>query len=617
MIQLCITGSSFGQGDFKPVITDNLFPANSAALTGFAGAKLDASYKNRILAQDVNQLVEPFRHRNEDQCYQNEFWGKWFTSAVLAYSYRPEPKLKSILDQAVSGLLSTQTPDGYIGNYAKDKQLEGWDIWGTKYCMLGLLSYYDLTGDKNILIATCKLADYFIKELANKKTSIVKLGKYHGMASTSVLEPFCQLYSRTGEKRYLDLANEIVRQWEIPEGPQLISKSGVDVALRFPKPKNWFSPEQGLKAYEMLSCYEGLLELYRLTGKQEYRDVVERIWQNIRDNEINITGSGSSMECWFGGKQLQTMHIDRYQETCVTATWIKLSQQLLRLTGEAKYADAIEQSWYNALLGAMFLDGADWAKYSPLAGQRLQGPDVCGMVGLNCCVASGPRGLFTFPLTAVMSNKDGISVNFFAEGSYHLELAGGKQVEVIQQTDYPVSGNITIKVIPAEEKLLKLRIRIPQWSQNSTITINGQPVENVISGKYAEISRVWKPGDLVKLTVEMRGQIVRMGNLPEQIAIVRGPIVLSRDARLGKPDVDETIKPMIDKGGFVDLEPAGINQNGIWMKFKSPFTIETHQEGGTIKPTEITLCDFASAGNTLDDNSWFRVWLPQSFDPRK
>ena len=169
----------------------------------------------------------------------------------------------------------------------------------------------------------------------------------------------------------------------------------------------------------MMSCYEGLLELYRLTGKSEFREAVEKTWENIQHSEINITGSGAAMECWFDGKLHQDLPIMHYQETCVTVTWIKLSQQLLRLTGEAKYADAIELAYYNALLGAMRWDGSDWAKYTPLAGQRLEGSEQCGM-GLNCCTASGPRGLFTFPLTAVMSTNEGIQVNFYAEGSYNL-----------------------------------------------------------------------------------------------------------------------------------------------------------------------------------------------------
>ena len=615
LLQMTFTIHLMGQKTIKPAKNDTLFPAQSASMKGFVGEKLDASYQNRILAQDVNRLVEPFRNRTEDRCWQSEFWGKWFTSAVLAYRYRPEPQLKAKLDKAVSGLLSTQTPDGYIGNYAENKQLEQWDIWGRKYCMLGLLSYYDLTKDKNTLLAVKKLADHLIKELADKNALIVKKGNHHGMAASSVLEPICQLYSRTGDQRYLDFANEIVREWETPDGPQLISKSGIDVAKRFPKPQNWFGAEQGQKAYEMMSCYEGLLELYRLTGKAEYRDAVEKTWQNIFDTEINISGSGSGVECWFGGKRLQTMHIDHYQETCVTATWIKLSQQLLRLTGEVKYADAIEQTYYNALLGSMYTDGSDWAKYSPLAGRRLQGSEQCSM-GLNCCVASGPRGLFTLPLTAVMNEKDGICVNFFVDGNYNLLTPGGKPMEVIQQTDYPVSGNISIKMVVPKEEQLKIRIRIPVWSQQSTLAINGQPVENIVPGKFAEISRIWKSGDVISLMVDMRGRIVHMGELPENIAIVRGPIVLTRDARLGNPQVDETIKPVLDKDGFINLESAGTNQDGIWMKYKGSFMLESHKEAEN-KPVDITFCDYASAGNTLDEHSWFRVWLPQSFDPRK
>ncbi len=614
LLQL-IANQIFGQNAVKPVVDDYLIPATSAVIGGYVGDKLDASYQNRILVQDVNRLIEPFRNRTEDRCWQSEFWGKWFTSAILAYKYRPEPKLKSILDQAVSGLLSTQTPDGYIGNYADNKHLDQWDIWGRKYCMLGLLAYYDLTNDKKSILAVRKLADHLIKELSESKSLIVKKGNHHGMAASSVLEPICQLYSRTGDQRYLDFASEIVRQWETSDGPQLISKSGINVSERFPKPKNWFGPEQGQKAYEMMSCYEGLLELYRLTGKPEYLKAVEATWQSIFDTEINITGSGSSVECWFGGKHLQTMHIDHYQETCVTATWIKLSQQLLRLTGESKYADAIEQTWYNALLGAMFQDGADWAKYSPLAGKRLQGSEQCGM-GLNCCTASGPRGLFTLPLTAVMADKDGISINFFAEGSYKLQLPGGKSVEVVQQTNYPVSGNITVKVLLTKEEKIKVRIRIPEWSKQNQLSVNGEAVANVTPGSYAEISKTWKSGDAISLTTDMRGRIVRIGERPEYIAIVRGPIVLCRDARLGTPNVDETLYPIINKEGNINLEQVAINQGGIWMKFKSSFILESHQEGGT-KPQEITFCDFASAGNTLDEQSWFRVWLPQSYDPRK
>ena len=605
----------FAQAPVKVAVIDKLYNAQSATMGGFIGEKLNACYENRILAQDINRLVEPFRNRTETSCWQSEFWGKWFTSAVLAYRYHPEPRLKDILDKAVSELVATQTTEGYIGNYTEASKLEQWDIWGRKYCMLGLLAYYNITKDNKSLQAAKEVANNLMEELATKKILIVKKGNHRGMAATSVLEPICNLYAITKEKKYLEFAEEIVRQWETSEGPQLISKSGTNVSERFPKAQNWFGWEQGQKAYEMMSCYEGLLELYRLTGKEEYKKAVEKTWENINETEINIAGSGSSVECWFGGKNLQTLPIHHYQETCVTVTWIKLCQQLLRLTGDAKYADAIEQSFYNALLGAMKPDGTDWAKYSPLAGERLQGSEQCGM-GLNCCVASGPRGLFTIPLTAVMSEKEGLRVNFFVEGTYHLQTPGRQPAELIQQTTYPVSGNIILKLSIPKAENLTLRIRIPGWSKQSVLIINGEPVTKVIPGQYAEVRRIWKTGDSISVVLDMRGRLIHLGKLPESIAIVRGPIVLARDARLGGPNVDATIKPVTDNDGYFKLEPAGVNQNGIWMEFKAPFMLESHKEAVN-KPVSLLLCDYASAGNTNDETSWFRVWFPQSLDPRE
>ena len=597
------------------MISDRLTPAQSAKISGYTGEKLEASYQNRILAQDIDKLVYPFNNRTETSCWQSEFWGKWFTSAVLAYRYKPDTKLKTALDKAVKGLLQTQTPDGYIGNYADASHLQSWDIWGRKYCILGLLAYYDITGDKNTIDAAKKVADHLMKELLDKEVKIVKMGNHRGMAASSVLEPITLLYNRTKDLRYLNFAKEIVKEWETPDGPQLLSKAAVDVSNRFPKPKNWFGWEQGQKAYEMMSCYEGLLELYRITGNASYKEAVEKTWNNINEKEINIAGSGAAVECWFGGKALQTLPIAHYQETCVTATWIKLNQQLLRLTGESKYADAIEQTYYNALLGSMKPDGADWAKYSPLAGIRLEGSEQCSM-GLNCCVASGPRGLFTLPLTAVMGEQDGINVNFFAEGNYRLQTPAQQTAEIIQQTDYPATGNIGIKVSIPKNETFTLRVRIPAWSQRSLVSINGEALNGVTAGKYVEIKREWKSGDQIILSVDMRGRLVRLGELPENIAIVRGPIVLARDTRLGGPGVDEAAQPLANKEGYIDLEPTGNKTNGIWMQFKAPFLLESHKEAAAA-PVQLVLCDYASAGNTFDEQSHFRVWLPQLYDVAK
>lgn len=603
------------QKPVTPAVKDFLQVIEAPQLSGFIGKKLDDAYANRILTQDVGQLVRPFRDRTEASCWQSEFWGKWFTSAVLAYRYKPTLKLKAALDRAVTDLISTQTPDGYIGNYAPDKHLLAWDIWGRKYCMLGLIAYYDLTQNKQSLDAARKVADHLMKELSDKNALIVKMGNHRGMAASSVLEPITLLYTRTSDERYLNFAGEIVKEWETGDGPQLISKSNIAVGKRFPKPaKNWFGWEQGQKAYEMMSCYEGLLELYRVTGKANYLQAVENTWENIKSTELNIAGSGSAMECWFGGAAYQTLPIKHYQETCVTATWIKLSQQLLRLTGKAKYADAVEQTYYNSLLGSMFADGSDWAKYTPLSGERLKGSQQCSM-GINCCEASGPRGLFTLPLTAVMRTADGLSVNFFTAGKFTLITSGKQDIVLEQVTDYPVSGNIKMIVRLLKPEQFSIRVRNPEWSKQSSIMVNGEPVE-AETGNFISINRTWKNGDSINLSLDMRGRIFKSGTEGEYFAIVRGPVVLARDMRLGALDTDQSLNPVLAKDGYIDLQPVVDTSKTYWLLVKGSFNVESHAEGAA-KPIDVVLCDYASAGNTFNSLSRFRVWIPQLIDPAK
>jgi len=225
----------------------------------------------------VEMLVEPFRHKNETHLWQSEFWGKWIQSAIAAYEYNNDPVMLSIIKSAVSKLLATQTSSGYIGNYNDSARLKEWDIWGTKYTLLGLIAYYDLTGDKAALKGSCRLADNLLDRIGPGKVNIIKTGNYRGMPSSSILEPMVYLYRRSGKKIYLDFAKYIVEQWETPDGPKLISNalSGIPVSERFPHPSVWWSYENGQKAYEMMSCYDGLLELYRITGKASYLKSVE------------------------------------------------------------------------------------------------------------------------------------------------------------------------------------------------------------------------------------------------------------------------------------------------------------------------------------------------------
>ena len=165
--------------------------------------------------------------------------------------------------------------------------------------------------------------------------------------ASSVIEPMVLLYRRTNRPEYLAFSEYIVSLWAEPKGPDILRKALAETPVfqMFPGPKPTIKEymDQGLsKAYEMMSCFEGLTELYRVTGKPEYAEGVQKVFKNIRDTEITIIGSGSDWERWCDGRNRQTVPWTMGMETCVTVTWIKLAAQLLRLTGQPAYADEIE-----------------------------------------------------------------------------------------------------------------------------------------------------------------------------------------------------------------------------------------------------------------------------------
>ncbi len=587
---------------------------NQLKLGGFVGEKTDLIIQRRVKAQDYDYLVEPFRHKTETHLWQSEFWGKWMLGAVAAWEYTHDPELMKIMDQAVINLIETQLPNGYIGNYPPENQLTNWDIWGRKYTLLGLLRYHDISGNKKALKSARRVADHLLTQLGPGKTNIIETSNYHGMASSSILEPIVLLYNKTNDSRYLEFAKYIVDQWETPEGPQLIAKAlaGVDVAERFPPPKRWFSPENGQKAYEMMSCYDGLLELYRVTGEPEYLKAVEMTIENIMEKEINIAGSGSAFECWYHGKEKQTIPTYRTMETCVMTTWMKLNNSLQRLTGKSQYADNIEQTYYNALLASTKYDGSEITMYSPLLGHRGPGERQCNM-DINCCSANGPRGYLMIPRYAVMTAPGEIYLNLYSESTASVKLSGKNKIVLEQHTTYPVDGKVSITVDPSKSEVFTISLRIPNWSKRTSIRVNGKIIDDISSGTYKKIKREWNKGDKIELQLDLRGRLVRLNN---HVTIIRGPIVLARDSRFGDGFVDEAAA-IQNKDGYVELEIADKKPEEVWMAFTAPVKLGTDTEAISGPPAQIHFCDFYSAGNTWDRSTRYRVWLPEPLDVRK
>ena len=581
------------------------------SMKGYVGQRYDDCLNRRVKPENLDTLISVYRNQDEESnMWGSEFWGKWVQGAIGMYHFTHDAELKEIIQQAEDQLMECQLKNGYIGDYDEKHQLKGWDVWGRKYTLLGLIKWYWETGDKNALKSATRLLDYTMTQVGPGKKSILDCGEYVGMPPSSILEPTMFMYQITKQERYLDFAKYIAEELNKPDGPQLITNANVPVALRRPlKPgEAWYGKKNGQKAYEMMSCYVGLLELFRVTGDPDLLKSAEITWQHIVDEEINVCGSGASHECWYGGRALQTRVSALTMETCVTFTWMQFCERLLEFTGDPKYVDQIERTMYNALMASMKADGSQIVKYTPLEGYRQEGEHQCH-IPINCCNANGPRAFAMIPRVMYrLPSKGRVDVNLFIPSQATIEM-GGQSIALSQETEYPLNGNVQITVNPQREASFTIGLRIPAWSQKTAVEVNGQKVEGVRAGQYCLIERTWKAGDRISLTTDIKARLIEMNDMQ---AIERGPVVLARDTRFRDGYIDEACLIPTHDGNIVDLEPISAPKD-MWMAFRL-----TMPRGAYNTETFVTnFCDFASAGNTWNQAERYRVWLPKINDPSK
>jgi hypothetical protein len=567
-------------------VKDIFAPAapESVRITGRLGQKLDLCVNHRILAQDVESVVAPYRAKTETggADWRCEYWGKWYTSLTLADAYHSTPATQALRDEAARALMATVAPDGYLGTRVPAHRLEGWDVWGCKYALLGLIADYDRTHDPVALTAARRQTDVLIAELGPGGTNIADVGEWNGLPASSVLEPVVLVYERTGDAKYLNFAEHIVACWSLPSKRLPGGMRLVEDALAGKNPAQMCAP----KAYEMMSCYAGLCELYRATGRRDYLEAPAKLADGIFRQEVTLVGVGTHNEVWYDGAKLQTGVIQKPMETCVTVTWMKLCDQLLRETGDARYADEMEKNLYNGLLGAMMPEGQWWAYFSGMMGVRVPSYVQHADVGLSCCVVNGPRGLMLTPFWAFMQAADGPVVNLYAPGTAQI---GTVKLEI--NGDYPVSDYVEIRVTPARTGEFTLSLRIPAWSERTKLSVNGESLP--VTPGYAKIRRTWRPGDRVAITFDLSARVVELNG---QVALQRGPVVLSLDNRLTPAAAGQFT---LDRNPVLKPDPAAAKKIGAWLAF---------DVGG------LTFCDYASAGNGFSEQNIFRTWLPQPLD---
>lgn len=441
--------------------------------------------------------------------WSGEFAGKYLTSGVALYRMNRDPKLKQELDNFVKRLCDLQTPDGYLGPWPKEFELTcrmpgdnaAWDAWNHYMIMIGLLEYHRLFGDARSLETCSRIGDRLCAEFLNQpdKLILTENTRSNGGCMEFNLTPahsLCLLYRATADVKYLELAKQIVNQGFLRYG---------DFLNRALAGKEFYQNgrEEGVR-WERLHVIMALAELYWLTGEDNYRIAFEHIWWSIAKTDIHNTGGFTTNESCRGNP-----YMDGWIETCSCVAWQALSVEMLKMTRNPIVADMLELAQLNTASGSWDLSGL-WSTYhTGTFGLRRPGiMDIGfqkrpGSEQINCCSVNAPRGIGILADWAVMQDGKGVALNWYGPGKITAEV-GGVPVSFTQTTDYPLTGEILIRVDPHRAVSFPLSLRIPFWSKKTTVEVNGKVVTGVSSGSYLQLDRKWHPGDKINVVLDMR-----------------------------------------------------------------------------------------------------------------
>ena len=335
------------------------------------------------------------------------------------------------------------------------------------------------------------------------------------------------------------------------------------------------------------------------------------------------------------------------QETCVTVTLMKFFYRLSVLTGDSKYVDAFETSLYNAYLGSIntekviesqiFQEYPDSDKeplpfdsYSPLtAGTRGNGVGGLKLMSDNhyygCCACIGSLGLGLVSKVALVPVEKGMVLNLFFDGLIQTASPAGNKLILKTETGYPADGKVRITVDIETSERFELKVRIPAWSKQTHLAVNGQNV--AVKEGYVSLDREWAKGDVILLEVDMRTECLRPIPYGHQVlmneeiwganymiptydeedpiaknhlARRRGPIRLAQDNRLGY-SVDEPADIMVGEDGYVDVT--------FPEKMVAPYDNILEVAVPLADGSKMHVTDYASAGKLWNQTSKMAAWM--------
>ena len=463
---------------------------------------------------------------------------KWIEAAAFVLQSEDRPDLRATIDRLAGEILAAQEPSGYLNTYyvddRKDKRFTEMYRSHELYCLGHLLqaaiAYYRATGDRKLLDGGIRYVNYLVENFGPAKRPALT---GHPELEMALVE----LYRTTGDRRYLDFAGYLLSGVErerlhLRDDQVQYMFSGIPFTSRLE-----FEGHAVRAMYA--SC--GATDYYAEAGDGAYRETLERLWRDLVNRKMYITGGVGSREAGESiGLAYELPNAQAYGESCAAIGNMMWNWRMLGITGEARFADVMERALYNGINSGMSLSGTLYCYRNPLesAGEKIRN----AWYDTTCCPPNLERVLASLPGYFYNTSAKGLYINFYDNSRLDWHLESGRGLKVEQQTNYPWDGVVEITVTPSVAETFSIFLRAPGWSRSTRFSVNGAIAAGEVKpGRYFEIHRQWKAGDRIEARFDMSPQLIRANPLVREdagrVAVERGPLVYCMESADQAPGV--------------------------------------------------------------------------------
>ncbi|MGW3413077.1 beta-L-arabinofuranosidase domain-containing protein [Streptomyces sp. NPDC000888] len=389
-------------------------------------------------------------------------------------------------------------------------------VWAPYYTahkiLRGLLDAYLHVDDARALDLASGLCDWMYSRLS--KLPDATLQRMWGIFSSGefggIVEAICDLHALTGKAEHLALA----RLFDLDK---LIDACAANSDTL-----------DGLHANQHIPIFTGLLRLYDATGEQRYLTAAKNFWGMVVPVRMYGIGGTSTAEFWKARGVVAGTISDTNAESCCAYNMLKLSRMLFFHEQDPKYMDYYERALYNQVLGSK-QDRADAEKplvtyFIGLTPGHVR--DYTPKQGTTCCEGTGMESATKYQDSVYFKAADGVGlyVNLYSPTTLNWSEKG---VTVTQTTDYPREQGSTI-TIGGGSAAFALRLRVPSWATAGfRVTVNGSAVSGTpVAGSYFTVSRTWRGGDVVRVSVPFRLRVEKALDDPSLQTLFYGPVNL-------------------------------------------------------------------------------------------